>query len=67
MVAFEDHRGVGVAARLGQAKGRRVIAEGVERAEQLAVLRQLGCELYQGNYFSPPVTHGDVESLLKAA
>ncbi|MEM7227075.1 MAG: EAL domain-containing protein [Pseudomonadota bacterium] len=52
---------------LGQAKGLRVIAEGVERAEQLAVLRQLGCELYQGNYFSPPVTHGDVESLLKAA
>ncbi len=52
---------------LGRAKGLRVIAEGVERAEQLAVLRQLGCAYYQGNLFSPPVSRGEVEALLRAA
>ena len=32
-----------------------VIAEGVETAEQLAVLREMGCDLVQGYYFSRPV------------
>ncbi len=32
-----------------------VVAEGVEDAEQLALLRQLGCEHAQGFYFSRPV------------
>ncbi len=33
-----------------------VVAEGVERAGQLAVLRSLGCDMAQGFYFSKPVT-----------
>ena len=33
-----------------------VIAEGVETAEQLAVLQALGCTYYQGYYFSKPVS-----------
>lgn len=32
-----------------------VIAEGVETAEQLALLRQLRCEFAQGYYFSKPI------------
>jgi EAL domain-containing protein (putative c-di-GMP-specific phosphodiesterase class I) len=38
------------------ALGLTVIAEGVERREQLDVLRQLGCDEAQGYYISRPVT-----------
>lgn len=40
---------------LGQGLKLRVIAEGVERAEQLAVLRALRCDEYQGYLFSKPL------------
>ena len=32
-----------------------VVAEGVETEEQLNALKELGCDLVQGYYFSPPV------------
>ena len=31
------------------------IAEGIESAEQLAALRRLGCDEYQGYYFARPL------------
>ena len=40
------------------------IAEGIETAEQLLVLRTLGCELGQGYYFSRPVSAEQVAALL---
>jgi diguanylate cyclase (GGDEF)-like protein/PAS domain S-box-containing protein len=44
--------------------GRRVIAEGVETAEQLARLRALGCEHAQGFYFARGLPSAEAESLL---
>jgi diguanylate cyclase (GGDEF)-like protein/PAS domain S-box-containing protein len=44
----------------------RVIAEGVETAEQVAFLRDHDCEEMQGYYFCKPVTAPDVEKLLQA-
>jgi diguanylate cyclase (GGDEF)-like protein/PAS domain S-box-containing protein len=41
-----------------------VIAEGVETAEQLAILRKLQCEYAQGYYFSKPVTADEAGALL---
>ena len=41
---------------LGQRLDLRVVAEGVETDEQLNVLRELGCDSYQGFLFAKPMT-----------
>jgi diguanylate cyclase (GGDEF)-like protein len=38
-----------------------VIAEGVETIDQLTTLHRLGCDTYQGYYFSKPVRGADVQ------
>ncbi|QPK64963.1 EAL domain-containing protein [Methylomonas sp. LL1] len=42
----------------------RVIAEGVETAEQMAFLQKRGCDFYQGFYISPPLAPAEFESFL---
>jgi EAL domain-containing protein (putative c-di-GMP-specific phosphodiesterase class I) len=42
-----------------------VVAEGVERPEQAAILRSLGCEKVQGYFYSPPVTADAARGLIK--
>ncbi|HEY6443896.1 MAG TPA: EAL domain-containing protein [Candidatus Acidoferrales bacterium] len=42
-----------------------VIAEGVETAEQLAILRKLQCEYAQGFYFSQPLAADQAAALLE--
>ena len=43
----------------------KVIAEGVETAEQLTFLRGLGCDQYQGFHCSPPVPADEFEKLMR--
>ena len=43
-----------------------VVAEGVETLEQLDALRQMGCDQYQGYYFSKPVPIEQVLALISA-
>lgn len=43
----------------------RVIAEGVETADQVAFLKTLGCEEIQGYIFSPPLSAGKFEALMR--
>ncbi|MBP7489698.1 MAG: EAL domain-containing protein, partial [Azospira sp.] len=45
--------------------GLNVVAEGVETAEQLALLRQHGCDEFQGYFFSRAVPAGDYALLLR--
>ena len=49
---------------LGKKLNLKVIAEGVETADQVAFLRQLHCEEVQGFHFSAPVAPNDIEAIL---
>ncbi len=49
---------------LGQTLGLETVAEGIETAEQLAVLRELGCQLGQGYHLARPLGPAAVDALL---
>ncbi len=61
---FEDAAIVSSVIQLANGLGLRVIAEGVERREQLDFLLDAGCREVQGYYFSYPVRPADIEVLL---
>jgi len=46
--------------------GLRVVAEGVETAEQLATLSHLGCDIIQGYFFSRPVKPAAAAAILQS-
>ncbi|MBV8048513.1 MAG: EAL domain-containing protein [Paludibacterium sp.] len=52
---------------LGHAMGAQVIGEGVERAEQVAFLKQIGGDIAQGYFFSKPLPPRALEALLAEA
>jgi diguanylate cyclase (GGDEF)-like protein len=51
--------------RLAHVLGLDVVAEGVERREQLDVLRTLGCDFVQGHFLSAPLSAGQMRAWLK--
>ena len=52
---------------LGKALHLEVIAEGAESVVQVDMLRDMGCPLTQGFFFSRPLPHHEAEALLRAA
>ncbi|MBA4743606.1 MAG: EAL domain-containing protein, partial [Azoarcus sp.] len=54
-----------ISAIIGIARGfdLDLVAEGVEHAQQAAMLRALGCDVMQGYYFARPVPADDAEAL----
>jgi EAL domain-containing protein (putative c-di-GMP-specific phosphodiesterase class I) len=61
-----DRAITGCIIELGRKLGMHVVAEGVETAEQLAVLRRLGCTTGQGFHWSRPVPLDDLRSEVAA-
>ena len=49
---------------MGHSLGLHVVAEGVERRDQLDFLRAEGCDEYQGYYFAKPLPEAAVTALL---
>ena len=50
---------VKAAVELAQSMDIEVTAEGVERAQQVAILNLIGCHQFQGNHFSRPLSASD--------
>jgi diguanylate cyclase (GGDEF)-like protein/PAS domain S-box-containing protein len=49
--------------RVGRELGIEVVAEGIERAEQLDALRDMGCDLGQGFLIARPMAAREIETL----
>lgn len=49
---------------LGKVLDLRIVAEGVETAEQMAALQELGCDLLQGYYLGRPLPEEQADLLL---
>jgi diguanylate cyclase (GGDEF)-like protein len=56
----------GTIISMAHALGKEVVAEGVERVEQLDFLRERGCDIAQGFYLAHPLPVADVTALLSA-
>ena len=50
---------------MGQNLKLKVLAEGVENVEQLAILKSSGCDYIQGYYFSKPLPPNEVQPFLR--
>ncbi|MEF1186642.1 EAL domain-containing protein, partial [Vibrio sinaloensis] len=59
-----DHMLVRTIIQMGHNLNKRVIAEGVETEDQLALLEKEGCQEYQGYFFSRPLPAYDFVGLI---
>ncbi|MEA5465542.1 bifunctional diguanylate cyclase/phosphodiesterase [Leptothoe sp. PORK10 BA2] len=62
-----DHKSkilIGAMIEMGRNLEHKIIAEGVETAEQYHTLQKFGCETVQGYLFSKPVNSGEISKLL---
>lgn len=66
MKQSEDHAILVAAIAMAKALSLRVVAEGVETAEQMALLRRHECAEVQGFFIAPPLPGPGIESLLRA-
>ena len=65
--ASKDAEIVSAMIELTHALGLEAVAEGVETAEQLTQLRNMRCDLAQGNYFSKPLPSEALSELMGGA
>lgn len=51
---------------MSESLGLTVLAEGVEKEGQINLLKNLGCELVQGYYFSKPLPYNEIEAYIRS-
>jgi diguanylate cyclase (GGDEF)-like protein len=57
---------VSTTVELARRLGLEVVAEGVESADHLTKLREVGCDIAQGHFFSRPVAARDIAGIARA-
>jgi EAL domain-containing protein (putative c-di-GMP-specific phosphodiesterase class I) len=66
LTTLADHANLVIATiRLAHSLGLSVVAEGVEKKDQLQVLTRLDCDMMQGFLFSKPVPPNELGDLLR--
>jgi diguanylate cyclase (GGDEF)-like protein len=61
----EERSFVRMIIELAGTLGLEVVAEGIETADQLEVLREMGCDLGQGFHLSPPLSTSNIEDRVR--
>ena len=61
----DDQQIVKTIADLGHNLGMELIAEGIERENEVPLLRQYGCDLTQGFFFARPMPAGEAGAFLR--
>lgn len=62
----EDRKLAEAVVSLSHALGMKIVAEGVETARQLVLLRKMGYDRAQGHYFTEPLSHAATAAFLVA-
>ena len=62
---LEERSFVRMIIELAGTLGLEVVAEGIESADQLDVLREMGCDLGQGFHLSPPLSTATIEERIR--
>ncbi len=63
----QNNKGIIIAInQLAQNLNKYCVAEGVETIEQLEFLESIGCDFYQGYYFSKPIHFAKLKKLLQS-
>jgi len=61
----KDYRLVGIMTDIARLLEVPVIVEGVETKEQYDLLKELGCDIIQGYYFSKPLPANEINELIR--
>ncbi len=65
-VSRSGARVLAASAEMARALGLTVVAEGIERADQLECARSLGCDLGQGFYVTAPIGRDEADRMVRA-
>lgn len=63
-IGSKDSRIACAIIEMGHSLGQKIVAEGVENELQFNYLKQRGCDIIQGYYFSPPLPVNEMTKLL---